>query len=83
MEVNPRFPGTMPLTVASGVDMPALALLHTLGWDLPRDAPKMHETEMVRYWEEVILTPGTLAAVPQSIPATRQTVRSAEIALTG
>ncbi|MGF7236038.1 MAG: ATP-grasp domain-containing protein [Frankia sp.] len=26
LEINPRFPGTMPLTVAAGVDMPVLAL---------------------------------------------------------
>ena len=26
LEVNPRFPGTMPLTVASGVDMPKLCV---------------------------------------------------------
>lgn len=33
LEVNPRFPGTMSLTVAAGVNMPLLALQHTLGYD--------------------------------------------------
>ena len=31
LEVNARFPGTMPLTVASGVDMPGLAIGEALG----------------------------------------------------
>ena len=35
LEVNPRFPGTMPLTCAAGVDMPRLALDIHLGRPTP------------------------------------------------
>ena len=37
LEVNPRFPGTMPLTVAAGVDMPAICLSMALGEPAPAD----------------------------------------------
>ena len=54
IEVNPRFPGTMPLTVASGVNMPLLAIGEALGQELP-DGPIQHdEVAMVRYFEEKI-----------------------------
>ena len=38
LEVNPRFPGTMPLTIAAGVDMPRLAIGEALGTAIP-DGP--------------------------------------------
>ena len=38
LEVNPRFPGTMPLTIASGIDMPRLAIGEALGRPIP-DGP--------------------------------------------
>ncbi len=52
LEVNPRFPGTMPLTVASGVNMPKLSLEHLLGAKLTPDMGIFSEIAMVRYWEE-------------------------------
>ncbi len=51
LEVNPRFPGAMPLTVASGVDMPLMALDSLRGRPLPEHAD-FRETAMVRYLEE-------------------------------
>ena len=36
LEVNPRMPGTLGLTIASGVDMPRLALAALLGQPVPR-----------------------------------------------
>jgi carbamoyl-phosphate synthase large subunit len=54
LEVNPRFPGTMPLTVASGVDMPALALDDVLGRPVPDTVP-FRPVAMVRHWREVFL----------------------------
>lgn len=51
LEVNPRFPGAMPLTVASGVDMPLMALDSLRGRPLPEHAD-FSETAMVRYLEE-------------------------------
>jgi carbamoyl-phosphate synthase large subunit len=51
LEVNPRFPGAMPLTVASGVDMPRMALDSLRGQALP-DHADFREIAMVRYLEE-------------------------------
>ncbi len=51
LEVNPRFPGAMPLTVASGVDMPRMALDSLRGLALPGHAD-FREIAMIRYLEE-------------------------------
>jgi carbamoyl-phosphate synthase large subunit len=51
LEVNPRAPGTLALTVASGVDMPRLALDSLRGMPLPASAG-FREVAMVRYLEE-------------------------------
>jgi carbamoyl-phosphate synthase large subunit len=51
LEVNPRAPGTLALTVASGVDMPRLALDSLRGRPLPASAD-FREVAMVRYLEE-------------------------------
>jgi carbamoyl-phosphate synthase large subunit len=51
LEVNPRVPGTLPLTVASGVDMPRMALDSLRGRPLPGHAG-FREVAMVRYLEE-------------------------------
>ena len=52
LEVNPRFPGSMPLTMAAGVDMPRLAVAAALGAHLP-DTIGFTETAVVRHWTEV------------------------------
>ena len=52
LEVNPRFPGTMPLTVASGVDMPRLAVGEALGEAIPDGPIEFRDIAMVRYFEE-------------------------------
>jgi carbamoyl-phosphate synthase large subunit len=51
LEVNARVPGTLPLTVASGVDMPRLALDSLRGRALP-DHIGFREIAMVRYLDE-------------------------------
>jgi carbamoyl-phosphate synthase large subunit len=51
LEVNPRAPGALPLTVASGVDMPRLALDALRGRPVPRHLD-FHEVAMVRFLEE-------------------------------
>lgn len=51
LEVNPRLPGTMPLTVAAGVDMPAWALHSLLGGTIPTDLD-YREVAVVRHWTE-------------------------------
>ncbi|WP_346622212.1 ATP-grasp domain-containing protein [Blastococcus montanus] len=61
LEVNPRFPGAMPLTVAAGVDMPSLALDLALGRPLPAAVP-FTELAVVRYLEDVFVPPAGLVA---------------------
>ena len=52
LEVNPRFPGTMPLTVAAGIDMPKLAIGEALGTPVPDGPLPFSDLAMVRYFEE-------------------------------
>jgi carbamoyl-phosphate synthase large subunit len=56
LEVNPRFPGTMALTVASGVDMPWLCLAETLGEPMPDAALAFSDVAMVRFLQERFLS---------------------------
>ncbi len=51
LEVNPRAPGALPLTVASGVDMPRLALDALRGRPVPRHLD-FKDLAMVRFLEE-------------------------------
>lgn len=51
LEVNPRFPGALPLTIHSGVDMPRLCLDAVLGRPLPASVPHT-ECTMVRFLDE-------------------------------
>jgi carbamoyl-phosphate synthase large subunit len=51
LEVNPRFSGAMPLTVASGVNMPLLALSDVLGRPVPAAVP-FREIAMVRFLDD-------------------------------
>jgi carbamoyl-phosphate synthase large subunit len=62
LEVNPRFPGTMPLTVASGVDMPLMALDSLRGRPLPERAD-FRDMAMVRYLEERFVELGEVQRV--------------------
>ena len=55
LEVNPRFPGTMPLTVASGVNIPFLCLKELLGLPIRPDELQWQELAMVRTWHETYL----------------------------
>lgn len=52
LEVNPRFPGTMPLTVASGINMPKLCVDDALGSPLPEEMLPFEDLAMVRCFEE-------------------------------
>ncbi|MGH7617839.1 MAG: ATP-grasp domain-containing protein [Gemmatimonadaceae bacterium] len=52
MDVNARFPGTMPLTVAAGVNMPRLALDLVLGRSLSSGVGAFRDLGMVRVWRE-------------------------------
>lgn len=52
LEVNPRFPGTMPLTIAAGVDMPRLAISEALGMPIPDGPMAFDDIAMVRFFQE-------------------------------
>lgn len=52
LEVNARFPGTMALTRAAGIDMPLLAVRARHGLVLPETLP-FREIAVVRHWAEV------------------------------
>jgi len=52
LEVNARFPGTMPLTIGAGVDMPRLAIGEALGTPIPDGPLPFEDIAMVRYFQE-------------------------------
>ncbi|GAA1798519.1 ATP-grasp domain-containing protein [Leucobacter iarius] len=54
LEVNPRFPGALPLTIAAGVDIPSLVVDLFLGETLP-DRVGFREVASVRFLEDVIV----------------------------
>lgn len=54
LEVNPRFPGALPLTIAAGVDIPSLVADLFLGRDIPHSIA-FREVASVRFLEDVIV----------------------------
>ncbi|WP_185992732.1 ATP-grasp domain-containing protein [Streptomyces sp. 130] len=62
LEVNPRPPGGMSLTVAAGVHMPAWAVASLLGMDVPGHIPH-RELSVVRHWQDVVMDLGELGDV--------------------
>lgn len=62
LEVNPRFPGALPLTIAAGVDMPSLAVDLVLGRPVP-ESVDFTELAMVRHLEDVFITAAEFDAV--------------------
>nr|WP_201469080.1 ATP-grasp domain-containing protein [Microbacterium hydrocarbonoxydans] len=54
LEVNPRFPGALPLTIAAGVDIPSLVADLFLGRELPSTVA-FREVASVRFLEDVIV----------------------------
>lgn len=65
LEVNPRFPGALPLTVAAGADLPALAVDLALGRELPRAVP-FRELANVRFLEDVFIDPAEVLATREA-----------------
>ncbi|MCP2258121.1 carbamoyl-phosphate synthase large subunit [Streptoalloteichus tenebrarius] len=55
LEVNPRIPGTIGLSVAAGVNMPYLAVKQALGEEFAVPTPKIG-TELLRTWRTVVPT---------------------------
>lgn len=56
LEVNPRFPGALPLTIAAGVDMPSLLVDLALGNEIPSRI-EFRDLANVRYLEDVFFDP--------------------------
>ena len=54
LEVNPRFPGSLPLTIAAGVDIPSLVVDLFLGRPLPTSIP-FREIASVRFLEDIVV----------------------------
>lgn len=54
LEVNPRFPGALPLTIAAGVDIPSLVVDLFLGKALPEQID-FQEIATVRFLEDVFV----------------------------
>lgn len=52
LEVNPRFPGALPLTISAGVDIPSLVVDLFLGRELPASVP-FREVAAVRFLEDI------------------------------
>jgi carbamoyl-phosphate synthase large subunit len=55
LEVNPRFPGTMALTIASGPDMAWLCVADALGDAMPEQMLPFKDIAMVRFFQERFL----------------------------
>ena len=62
LEINPRFPGTMPLTVAAGIDMPGMCLDEVLGHPLP-EKTEYKAIAMIRTWQEAFVSCEELSCV--------------------
>lgn len=52
LEINPRFPGTLPLTAAAGIDIPQLLMNDLMGKPFPAALMPFKEIMVVRYWTE-------------------------------
>ncbi len=63
LEVNPRYPGTLPLTGAAGIDMPKLMADELAGKQLPDGLLPFKELMVVRYWTEHYFDPSEWQAL--------------------
>lgn len=61
LEINPRFPGTMPLTVGAGVDMPNMAVAEARGESLGAHRRPFRDIALVRRWQDQFIDPKHLA----------------------
>jgi carbamoyl-phosphate synthase large subunit len=68
LEVNPRVPGTLGLTIASGVDMPRIAVDSLLGRPVPQRI-RFREVAVVRFLDEVFLEPADILTPARGLPA--------------
>lgn len=69
LEINARFPGTMPLTVESGVNMPRIALDLALGLPAPERCGDFRDVGMVRTWQEHFVSADAFQGVAERAAA--------------
>lgn len=67
LEINPRFPGTLPITAAAGIDIPKLMIDDIEGRPLPTTLQAFKEVMAVRYWTEHICDPAEFTALSKSM----------------
>jgi carbamoyl-phosphate synthase large subunit len=72
IEINARFPGTMPLTVASGVNMPALVLREVRGEPMPPGPIPFEEMAMARFFDQRTFPVSELEALEDAASAAGQ-----------
>lgn len=65
LEVNARFPGTMALTQAAGIDMPLLAVQARRGLVLP-ERIDFREVAVVRHWDDVVVPIEEYGRIPEA-----------------
>lgn len=63
LEINPRFPGTLPLTAAAGIDIPKLMVKDILHEPLGSELLAFKELMVVRYWTEQFFDPNEWKAL--------------------
>ncbi|USQ12527.1 ATP-grasp domain-containing protein [Legionella lytica] len=66
LEINPRFPGTLPLTAAAGIDIPQLLIDDLLNKPFTSDLLPFKELMVVRYWTEHFFAPDEWKALCSS-----------------
>jgi carbamoyl-phosphate synthase large subunit len=66
LEVNPRFPGSLPLTAMAGIDIPKLMLHNLIGRKHPAVLLPYQEVMMVRYWTEHAVEPKQYDALAEA-----------------
>jgi len=65
LEVNPRFPGALPLTIAAGVDIPSLVIDLFTGEELP-ERLAFRELAAVRFLEDITVSIDELLESPHA-----------------
>jgi carbamoyl-phosphate synthase large subunit len=67
LEVNPRVPGTIALSIAAGVNMPELALRHALGEEVDLTGMTITPVGMTRALQDRVVTLDEIAALERRV----------------
>ena len=72
LEINPRFPGALPLTIRAGFNIAAIALDEALGTP-PTPLTSYDEVAVVRHLEDVVVSPQSFDELERSRPHSPET----------